>query len=114
MEATEFRDRIPEFEKLGVAVYGLSPDDLNSHRQFAEKHQLNFPLLADVGHALIDQMGLWGEQEWNGNKFTGVFRTTMVVGPDGRLEKLWEKVKFQGHAAQVIQALTQMLNTSNR
>jgi len=91
-----------------VLVFGLSPDDLNSHRQFAAKHKLNFPLLADVDRKVIDELGLYGEQEWNDKKFMGVFRTTLVVGPDGRLEKLWEKVKFQGHAEQVINELKQM------
>ena len=108
VEATEFRDRIPEFQKLDVLVYGLSPDDLVSHHKFAEKHQLNFPLLADVDRAVIDAMGLWGEQEWNDKKFMGVFRTTMIVGPDGRIEQLWEKVKFQDHAEQVLTALKQI------
>jgi peroxiredoxin Q/BCP len=107
VEATEFRDRIPEFQKLGVAVYGLSADDLESHNKFSEKHQLNFPLLADLDHQWIDQAGLRGEQEWNGKKFIGIFRTTLVVGPDGRLEHLWEKVKFQNHAEEVLTTLQQ-------
>lgn len=62
-----------------------------------------------MDRAVIDEMGLWGEQEWNGKKFTGVFRTTMIVGPDGRLEQLWEKVKFQDHAEAVLTALKQIV-----
>ena len=60
-----------------------------------------------MGRTVIDAMGLWGEQEWNGKKSMGVFRTTMIVGSDGRIEKLWEKVKFQDHAEQVLAELKQ-------
>ncbi len=102
MEATEFRDRIPQFEQAGVQIYGLSPDDLESHGKFAEKHKLNFPLLSDPGHRMIEQWGLWVEKEWEGKKFMGVSRTTLLVGPDSRLEQLWEKVKFLNHAEEVL------------
>jgi thioredoxin-dependent peroxiredoxin len=105
IEATEFRARIPEFTELGVAVYGLSPDNVESHQQFITKHRLNFPLLADEGHTLIDCWGLWVEQEWNEKKYMGVSRTTLLIGADGRIERLWEKVKFQGHAQAVLTEL---------
>jgi peroxiredoxin Q/BCP len=108
VEATEFRDRIPQFSELGVAIYGLSPDDLNSHYQFAEKHQLNFPLLADVGRKVIEQWGLYGEKERDGKKFMGVFRTTILVGPNGRVERLWENVNFRDHADAVLAAVRQV------
>ncbi|MEZ4713037.1 MAG: redoxin domain-containing protein [Caldilineaceae bacterium] len=63
MEATEFRDRIPQFDAKDVAVYGLSPDDIESHNAFAEKFDLNFPLLADVDKEVIMAMGLWVQRE---------------------------------------------------
>jgi peroxiredoxin Q/BCP len=91
-----------------VDVYGLSPDDLDSHRAFTAKHQLNFPLLADVGRQVIEQMGLYGERERDGQKFMSVFRTTMLVGPDGRIERLWEQVQFQGHAEAVLAAVREL------
>jgi peroxiredoxin Q/BCP len=102
VEATEFRDRIPEFAQLGVAVYGMSPDDLDSHRAFSEKHRLNMPLLSDAGHRVIEQWGFYGERERDGKKFMAVLRSTVMVGPDGRVERLWENVQFQGHAAEVL------------
>jgi peroxiredoxin Q/BCP len=111
VEATEFRDRIPEFQQLGVQVFGLSPDDLEAHRAFTEKHQLNFPLAADVGRHVIDQWGLYGERERDGKKFMAVFRTTVLVGPDGRVARLWENVQFQGHAAEVLAAAKALVET---
>lgn len=88
-----------------MAVYGLSPDDVDSHCRFAEKNQINFPLLADVDRKLIDALGAYGEKEADGKKFMGVLRTTLIVGPDGRVEQVWEKVKFKDHAEEVLQAV---------
>jgi len=88
-----------------VAVYGLSPDDLASHQAFAEKHGLNFPLLADVDRAVLERFGFWGEQEWNGKKYLGVLRSTVLVGPDGRVEQVWKSVNFQNHADEVLVAI---------
>lgn len=88
-----------------MAIYGLSADDLDSHQAFANKHTLNFPLLSDVNHTLIEQLGAWGEKEFEGKKFMGIIRTTVLVGPDGRVEQIWEKVKFQDHAEAVLQAI---------
>jgi thioredoxin-dependent peroxiredoxin len=90
---------------LNVAVYGISPDDLASHQAFAAKHNLNFPLLADVGHVLLEQWGFWGERERDGKKFMGVFRSTVLVGPDGVIERVWKNVNFQGHADEVLAAI---------
>jgi peroxiredoxin Q/BCP len=108
VEVTEFRDRILQFAELGVAIYGLSPDDLDSHCRFAEKHQLNFPLLADVGRKVIEQWGLYGEKERDGKKFMGVYRTTLLVGPDGRLERLWKNVNFRDHADAVLATVREL------
>lgn len=105
VEATEFRDRIPQYQALGIEVFGLSPDSIESHKQFAEKFQLNFPLLADEDRKLIEALGVWGEREWDGKKFMGVFRTTILVDAQGRVEKVWENVKFQGHAQQILDDL---------
>jgi peroxiredoxin Q/BCP len=110
VEATEFRDRIPDFEQLGVAVFGLSPDDLESHRAFAAKHGLNFPLLADVGRRVIEQWGLYGEVERDGRRFNTVFRTTLLIGLDGQIERLWERVQFQGHAEEVLAAVREIID----
>ena len=94
---------------MQVAVYGISPDDLASHHAFAEKHQLNFPLLADVGSVVLEQWGFWGERERDGKKFMGVFRSTVLVGPDGRIERVWPNVNFQGHADEVLAAIQEIV-----
>ncbi len=93
-----------EFQDLGVKVYGLSPDDIESHRAFAAKHELNFPLLADVGSQWLERVGLWVERERDGNKFMGALRTTMLVDGEGKIARLWEDVQFQDHATAVLAA----------
>lgn len=105
MEATEFRDRIPQYQTLGLEIYGLSPDDIESHQRFSEKFQLNFPLLADPDRELINPLGCWGERERDGQKFMGILRTTILVDAQGQVEKVWENVKFQGHAQQILDEL---------
>lgn len=86
---------------MAIDVYGLSPDDIDSHKAFAKKHDLNFPLIADPDHVLLEKLGIWGEKEWDGKKFMGTTRTTLLVGEDGKVEHLWEDVAFEGHAAEV-------------
>lgn len=83
-------------------MYGISPDDIESHKRFAAKNSLNFPLIADPERQLIEQMGLWAERERDGKKFMGVLRTTFLVGPDGNIEHLWNVGQVQGHAAEVL------------
>lgn len=104
-EACAFRDNLPAFETLGVPVYGVSPDDERSHKRFKGKHGLNFTLLADPERRLIDAAGLWVEKSMYGRKYMGVQRSTLVVGPDGRVEHIWEKVKPAEHAAEVLEYL---------
>ena len=80
----------------------MSPDTLESHKAFAEKHSLNMPLIADPDAKVIQQLGAWGEKEVQGQKSIGLLRTTFLVGPDGRIQHLWERVKFEGHAEEVL------------
>lgn len=85
-------------------MFGLSADDLESHARFAAKNELNFPLIADVERALIEALGAYGEKEYEGKKFMGIDRTTLLIGPDGAVELVWERVKFKGHAEEVLLA----------
>lgn len=87
----------------------MSPDDIDSHNAFAAKHELTFPLLADVGSKWLEQVGLWVERERDGKKYMGALRTTMIVGPDGKIERLWENVQFKDHAEAVLGALREGL-----
>jgi peroxiredoxin Q/BCP len=99
IECKEFRDARPQFEEK-AHVFGISPDDAASHQAFRDKYALNFPLLSDAGHAVADRYGVWGETKWG----TGILRTTFVIR-DGKIARVFESVKPQGHAAEVLAAL---------
>ena len=103
-EAQEFRDLMGHFEKLGIAVFGVSPDGVESHCKFIEKQQLNFALLVDADHALAEKYGLWVEKSMYGRKYWGVQRATFLVDSDGKIAQVWPKVKPKGHAAEVLTA----------
>lgn len=103
VEACEFRDNLPKFE--GVRVFGVSPDDEKSHVKFISKFNLNFPLLADKGAKLSTAAGVWVEKSMYGKKYMGVERTTFLLDESGKIEKIWHKVKPDGHTAEVLAAL---------
>jgi peroxiredoxin Q/BCP len=104
-EACDFRDMQGELAKLGAAILGVSPDPLKDHAKFIEKHALNFPLLADVEKIVCEQYGVWVEKSMYGRKYMGVERSTFVIGKDGRVARLWRKVKVAGHAREVLEAV---------
>lgn len=103
VEACEFRDLMPKFK--GVKVFGVSPDAPKKHRKFIDKFSLNFPLLADTEKELCQTLGLWIEKTLYGKKYMGVDRTTYLLDENGTVEKVWRKVKHEGHAAEVLSAL---------
>ena len=102
MEACSFRDNLPLFGGLNVPVFGVSADDVRAHAKFTAKFSLNFPLLADPEHQLVETMGVWGEKTFMGRKYMGVSRATFVVGGDGCVERVWEKVTPLNHAEEVL------------
>jgi peroxiredoxin Q/BCP len=104
-ESCEFRDLLPRFEGVNAQVLGISPDAVKSHVKFRDKYQLNFPLLADVGHQVAEQYGVWQEKSMYGRKYWGNARTTFLIGADGRIARVFEKVKPAGHAAEVAEAV---------
>jgi len=101
-EACQFNDNLGAFDRAGVPVVGISPDDAKSHRRFQEKYGLRFPLLSDLDHRAMEAYGAWGEKTLYGRTSVGVIRSTFLVGPDGRIERAWYKVKADGHAAKVL------------
>ena len=106
-EACGFRDLWSQIQDLGAVVLGISPDDDASHVKFAGKYNLPFTLLSDPEHAVMEMYGAWGEKKLYGKKTVGVVRSTVWVGPDGKVKKHWKKVaKAEAHPAQVLQALT--------
>ena len=107
-EACQFRDLLPKFETSEAVIFGVSPDDEASHARFADKHDLNFTLLADVPSedglpGVCDQYGVWQEKNMYGRKYMGVARTTYLIGPDGKVRRRWDKVKVPGHAEAVLE-----------
>jgi peroxiredoxin Q/BCP len=101
-EACDFRDRTAELEKAGVVVLGVSNDDLKSHQHFKQKEKLPFPLLADVDAKVSKLYGVYGKQNVYGIPYTGIQRTTFVIGRDGRIARVWPKVSVNGHVEEVL------------
>jgi thioredoxin-dependent peroxiredoxin len=101
-EACDFRDHNAELEQTGVRVFGVSNDDLASHRHFVDKEHLPFPLLADVDATVSRRYGVLRERERDGRKVTGIARTTFVISADGRIARVWPNVDVNGHADEVV------------
>lgn len=101
-QACGFRDADAELKEAGLMVLGVSPDDRKSHRRFADKLSLPFPLLADEGAAVCRAYGVWGPRRMFAVRYMGVARTTYLIDPAGKVAHRWDKVKVQGHAADVL------------
>ena len=104
-EACQFNDNLHAFERAGVPVLGISPDDPASHVRFRDKYGLRFPLLSDPDHRVMDAYGAWGEKTLYGNTVVGVLRSTFLIDERGRIERAWYNVKADGHAAKVLAEL---------
>ncbi len=101
-EACAIRDAEPDFSKLNAVVLGVSADSVKSHKKFSEKYGLAFTLLADEGKEVVNLYGVWGRKKMMGREYDGVFRTSFLIGPDGRIKRVYEKVKPELHAADVL------------
>ena len=106
-EACGFRDGWKDLTKANVVVLGVSADGAASHQKFIAKYKLPFPLLSDPDRKVMERYGAWGEKIMYGKKTKGVIRSTVWIGPDGRVKKHWKKVaKAEAHPAQVLEAVT--------
>lgn len=108
VQSCEFRDAMPRFQDVDAQILGISPDDVSSHVTFRDKFELPFPLLADVGHPVADLYGVWQEKSLYGRTYWGNVRTTFLIDRDGRIARVFEKVKPEGHAAEVAEALASL------
>lgn len=106
-EACEFRDAFPRFGKLDAVVLGISPDSVQDQAKFKKKYGFQYPLLADEGHAIAEEFGVWKEKSMYGRKYMGVERTTFLIDEKGNIAHVFEKVKPAGHAAEVEAVLNQ-------
>ena len=104
-EACEFRDLFPKFRKGKAVILGISPDSVKSHQKFKTKYELPFTLVADEEKVALQAYDIWKEKSMYGRKYMGVERTTFVIDPDGRIAKVFEKVKPAGHAEEVMAAI---------
>lgn len=104
-EGIDFTARRAAFEKAGAVVIGISPDSCKSHDKFKAKHALDVILVADEERKAIEAYGVWAEKSMYGRKYMGVERTTYLIDRDGKIAKVWTKVKVPGHADEVLEAV---------
>jgi peroxiredoxin Q/BCP len=104
-EACSFRDEYAVFQKAGVALFGISPDDEASHQKFTAKFELPFPLLTDPDARIAQAYGVWKEKNNYGRTYMGVERTTFVLDEAGVIRKIFPQVKVDGHTAELLEAL---------
>ena len=103
-EACSFRDAFSKFKKQDITVLGVSPDKEASHKKFVTKYKLPFTLLADTDHSIAEAYGVWGEKKFMGRTYMGVQRTTFLIDEKGKIRKIFEKVKPEDHASEVLEA----------
>ena len=112
-EACNFRDQRDEIEaSTGAVVVGVSKDTVESHKKFALKHRLNFTLLSDTDHKVIEAYGSWKERKFMGKEFMGTMRNTFVIDPDGNIAKEYKGVDPRSHADQIMEDLSQLQSVS--
>lgn len=107
-QACDIRDRWAEFEAAGAIVVGVSPDGADVHHAFRHKHDLPQILLADPGHEVMERYGAWGEKVLYGRKSVGAIRSSVLIGPDGQVAKVWKRAQARSHAERVLRALQDM------
>jgi peroxiredoxin Q/BCP len=106
-EACNFRDDYSAYQKASVVILGVSPDSPESHAKFKAKFNLPFPLLADEGHEVCEQYGVWGLKKNRGREYEGVHRTTYLIDGNGKIKRVYEKVKPAEHSAEILANLNE-------
>jgi thioredoxin-dependent peroxiredoxin len=107
IEACEFRDLRPKFEKENVVVLGVSADPEKALANFKKKQQLNFTLLGDPTRKTIKKYGVWRMKKFMGRSSKGIVRSTFLIGPDGKIEEIWDAVSAKGHAGEVFEKVSE-------
>jgi peroxiredoxin Q/BCP len=105
VEARGFRDYSDELAQAGAVVLGVSPDGIDSHCKFIAKYDLSFRLLADTDHAVAERYGVWVEKSMYGKSYMGIQRATFLIDSNGKIHRTWPKVKPEGHAEEVLEAV---------
>ncbi len=104
-EACSFRDELPKFNNINAIILGVSPDSVQSHKKFEEKYNLPFTLLSDEDKVVVNKYEVWKEKSMYGRKYMGVERTTFIIDGTGKIKKIFNKVKVQGHNEEVLEAI---------
>ncbi len=102
----DFAGQRVQFDKLNVAIFGMSADPVKALAGFKEKHKLNFPLLSDPTHKTIQKFGVWQKKQFMGRTFMGIVRSSFVIGKTGKIEELWPLVRAKGHASEVLRVIS--------
>lgn len=104
-EACNFRDEFPKFQNIDAVIFGISPDSEESHQKFIAKFNLPFSLLSDEDKVVVEKYGVWKEKNMYGRKYMGVERTTFLINGEGKIKKIFNKVKVSNHHNEVLEAL---------
>lgn len=107
-EACDFKDHFPKFKKNEVVVLGVSKDSVEDHQKFKSKYGLPFPLLSDPDCKMLEAYGVWKEKSMYGRKYMGIERTTLIITPDGKISKIYPKVKVSGHVESIWKDLKEL------
>ena len=105
IETNDFNKLLTKFKKLNCDLFGISKDDLKSHKKFKEKYKIKFDLLADDDIKIIKSYKVWAKKKFMGREFMGVIRSTFLINPNGRIVKIWDNVKIKDHAKEVLDTL---------
>ena len=111
IETNDFNKLLPKFKKLNCEVYGISKDNLKSHKKFKEKYKIKFDLLADDELKVLKKYKVWGKKKFMGREFMGIIRSTFLIDKKGKILKAWENVKVKDHAQEVLKALNNILKS---
>ena len=107
-EADEFSRDYKKFQKNGIEIIGVSPDDVESHKKFCDKMGIKFPLLADTDKEISQKFGVWGKKKFMGREYMGVMRSTFLVNEKGKIFKIYPKVKPAGHSKEVLEEFSKV------
>ncbi len=107
-EACAVRDNFPDFQMLKLQVLGISGDSIESHKKFAAKYRLPFPLLSDEKKETVTRYGVWGKKKFMGRQYMGIFRTSFLIDPQGKIAKIYLNVKPESHIQEVLEDLKEL------
>jgi len=109
IETNDFNGLLSRFKKANCDIFGISKDTLKSHKKFKEKYRIKFDLLSDEGLDIIKNYKVWAKKKFMGKEFMGIVRSTFLINPEGKIIKIWKKVKVKGHAQDVLDTLNYII-----